>query len=667
MNGKITRKLQPTKEKEDLLIGSNVGWRWTFVLAIVLLMAMISCLLGYSYLTQTRLQTAAMTRLEENLSSRADAVNYFVLERENDLRKLANGAMVAAYFSNKALGMSEEYGLKGSLNHIKKQFERINESELMEGGSIYSRLAMFSPDGEVLVEHNDSIFCAIKENWRSTLTADSLYKPSNILEENNHPHVLLTAPVHQQDAVVGYIAGWVELRGIHSQSLDASGTMIIDAGKTGWYTNRPFDMGLWQDISRHFSQQTTHFFFNNRLENQKDLLVISTGPSAKEIRLVHVLEQKYILDPNGPVTLLVTLTLVCIAVIGIALIAIRRSARAHVLEVRLSESRRREVEVSSINKKLTLEIEQRQRAETQLRSANETLEYRVQERTNKIEQMHGQMVMQEKMASIGQLAAGLSHELNNPINFVRTNSATLKENFNDLTKMMSAYRDHIVKMNESVNRPHQVQILQSMETALEIDFILDDTPALFEESERGFKRIAGIIQSIRNFSHSNLNSEFRSFNINKGIEDSLILAQNVFRDHAEVEKNLGTLPDIICLPDQLNQVFLNLIINSAQAIEATQKEGKGLIAIRTWQEERHVCCEIEDNGPGISEDIRSRIFEPFFTTKEPGKGAGLGLSISYDIIVHKHKGEFSVDCPKTGGSIFIIRIPLNKNGQELTP
>ena len=151
------------------------------------------------------------------------------------------------------------------------------------------------------------------------------------------------------------------------------------------------------------------------------------------------------------------------------------------------------------------------------------------------------------------------------------------------------------------------------------------------------------------------------FNINNGIEDTLVISRNEYRYLADVQTDFGNIPDIACMPEQLNQVFLNLIVNSAQSMAGSVEDGDitGLINIKTWAEDERVCFEIADNGTGISEEHRSRIFEPFFTTKEPGKGTGLGLSISYDIIVTKHQGEITVDCPETGGTRFMIRIPLN--------
>jgi len=305
------------------------------------------------------------------------------------------------------------------------------------------------------------------------------------------------------------------------------------------------------------------------------------------------------------------------------------------------------------------DISSRKQAEEELKHYHEHLEALVKDRTTEIELMHGQLVMQEKMASIGQLAAGIAHELNNPINFVRTNFATLAENFTDLAEVLNDYHKFVEEYEAQNNSLSKLTAVRDKETTLQIDYILKDIPALFEESERGFGRIAQIVQSMRNFSHADHNGEYNYFNINKGIEDTLVITKNVYNHHAEVKTDLVALPEIRCLPDQLNQVFLNLIVNSAQAIEAEHRKNKGVIAIRTWREEQHVCCKIADDGPGIPQEIRSRIFEPFFTTKEPGQGTGLGLSISYDIIVHKHKGKLSVDCPESGGTVFTLRIPMN--------
>ncbi len=296
--------------------------------------------------------------------------------------------------------------------------------------------------------------------------------------------------------------------------------------------------------------------------------------------------------------------------------------------------------------------------EEELRRTNETLEERIRERTRDVEHLHSQMLLQEKMASVGQLAAGIAHELNNPINFVRTNFATLTENFTDLSEVLGDYRrlgDGPRTCNDTATA---IAAIRSKEERLQVGYILEDIPALFSESERGFERIASIIKSMREFSHVNHSGEMTPFNINKGIRDTLVITRHLYKYNADVQTDLGDLPDVLCLPGQINQVLLNLIVNSTHAIADIPGGGKGRISIRTWHEDGSILCRISDNGPGIPAEIRSRIFEPFFTTKPPGRGTGLGLSISYDIIVNKHRGSMVLDCPESGGTQFTITLPV---------
>jgi signal transduction histidine kinase len=316
----------------------------------------------------------------------------------------------------------------------------------------------------------------------------------------------------------------------------------------------------------------------------------------------------------------------------------------------------RTAELDATNLALTAEIAERRQAEESLRQFTETLEQRIQERTRELEELHVQMAIQEKMASVGQLASGIAHELNNPLNFVSVNFVTLAEYFEDIVEVIQAYR-HLAAAIENTNPslPESIAV-HDKETELKLDFILDDTPSLFSESRRGFERIARIIQSMRDFSHVDRSGEFTAFDINVCIEDTLVIARNEYKYVADVTTDLAKLPDIRCLPEQLNQVFLNLIVNSAQAIKAMNRQERGQITIRTWQDENDVYCEIADDGPGVPADIRTRIFEPFFTTKPPGGGTGLGLSICYDIIVEKHQGALAVHCPESGGTVFSIRI-----------
>lgn len=296
-----------------------------------------------------------------------------------------------------------------------------------------------------------------------------------------------------------------------------------------------------------------------------------------------------------------------------------------------------------------------------LRILNKRLTKQLVARTVELEAARDSLIMQEKMASVGRLSAGLAHELNSSLNFVRTKFATLAEDFFDLLLIYSQYEVLTRKASENPLLAERAAEVQLMREKLGIGYLLDDIPPLFDESARGLARIAKIIQCLRNFSSPGMGDDLIWANINTGIEDALIIARNEYKHYAEVQITFGTVSDIRCSPEQLSQVFLNLIVNSADAIASQNREDMGLISIRTWQEGDTVLCELRDDGPGIPPEYRCRIFEPFFTTKVPGKRIGLGLSISYDIIVHKHRGQIYLRCPDDGGVIFTIALPLDLN------
>lgn len=307
---------------------------------------------------------------------------------------------------------------------------------------------------------------------------------------------------------------------------------------------------------------------------------------------------------------------------------------------------------------IVLDISARKQTEEKLQQLNQTLEERIEERTKKLETTHQQMILHEKLASIGMLAAGIAHELNNPINFVKINFTTLKESVSDFQEMLKEYRSVIRSFEAGECSAEELQRMHQMEAELYIDTLFGDITEIFTESQRGFERITAIIASMRNFSFSHAIDERVLFDINHGVRDALTIARNEYRNCAEIETLLEELPLVPCNPEQINQVFLNLIVNSAHAIASTTRSAPGRITIHTWCDTTDVYCSVADDGPGIPQEVQNRIFDPFFTTKEPGKGTGLGLSISYDIIVNKHAGTLSVECPAGKGTVFTLSLPL---------
>ena len=273
----------------------------------------------------------------------------------------------------------------------------------------------------------------------------------------------------------------------------------------------------------------------------------------------------------------------------------------------------------------------------------------------KLKLTQSRLVQQEKLASIGQLAAGVAHEINNPLGFVKSNFGSLKRYIDQMIE----YLEHLELDVRRLAGDDGNDIIEAHRRRLQLDFILDDIESIFTESGQGFDRIISIVRGLRNFSRMDAEDRTAEYDLNSALEDALVMARNELKYVADVRQELGDIPPVRCRADEINQVLLNIIVNAAQAIKEADYGEKRTITIRTSSDSRWVICEIADDGPGMPEDVRMRVFDPFFTTKEIGRGTGLGLSISYDIVVNRHGGDLSVESELGMGSRFTIRLPIS--------
>jgi len=287
----------------------------------------------------------------------------------------------------------------------------------------------------------------------------------------------------------------------------------------------------------------------------------------------------------------------------------------------------------------------------ELSTANEKLAAEHKELTallKKVEEAQNQLLQSEKMAAIGQLAAGVAHEINNPIGFVNSNLGTLRTYTERLLQVIGTYEQCQAKVKDV-----PMDEIAAIRKDADLDFLREDVIALLKESQEGLSRVKKIVQDLKEFSHVD-EAEWQEADLNEGLESTLNVVWNELKYKAEVVREYGKLPPVRCIPAQVNQVLMNLLVNAAQAIE-----NHGTITVRSGADGELAWIEIEDTGKGIPPEIQKRIFEPFYTTKPVGKGTGLGLSLSYDIIVKRHGGRFDVRSEPNHGSCFRISLPLS--------
>ncbi|HAX76596.1 MAG TPA: histidine kinase [Cyanobacteria bacterium UBA11372] len=301
-----------------------------------------------------------------------------------------------------------------------------------------------------------------------------------------------------------------------------------------------------------------------------------------------------------------------------------------------------------------------------LELANANLEKRVEERTKELYQKNSllkqahdeleialknlqqaqvQLIQAEKMSSLGQMVAGIAHEINNPVSFIYSNIEYANNYAQELLGLVELYQQQY---------PHPTAVIQAETEAIELDFIREDLPKILGSMKAGADRIRQIVLSLRNFSRLN-ESELKPANINEGIDSTLLIINNCFAG-IELIKQYGDLPLVQCYPALLNQVFMNILNNAVDALKL--KAANPTIWIRTEiVDNDRVKVRIRDNGPGISSEIKGKVFDPFFTTKDVGKGTGLGLTICYQI-VEKHKGKIEISSELGQGTEIAIALPV---------
>lgn len=343
------------------------------------------------------------------------------------------------------------------------------------------------------------------------------------------------------------------------------------------------------------------------------------------------------------------------SVLEVLLLSFALADRINFFKAENEVSQRQALKISKENEELirgqNIVLEKKVLERTiELQDANSTLSVTL----SNLKSAQSQLVDSEKMAGLGQLTAGIAHEINNPINFVTSNIKPLELDINELNQVIQLYE----KLDLNGDLPQQLANIESFKKRIDIDFVRGEIQSLLSGIGEGAKRTAEIIRSLKNFSRLDEN-DTKPVDLNEGLNSTLVLIKSTFPDNLKVVKDYASLPEVECMPGKINQVFMNLITNAVQAIKSKKNPAEEeTLVIKTWQENQNVKISIQDTGTGMSEETRQKIFEPFFTTKDVGEGTGLGLSIVFRII-ENHRGHIDVNSKINEGTEFIITLPIN--------
>lgn len=290
-------------------------------------------------------------------------------------------------------------------------------------------------------------------------------------------------------------------------------------------------------------------------------------------------------------------------------------------------------------------------------TAQQNLE--LKETNAKLTEARLSLLQADKMAAVGHLAAGVAHEMNNPLGFVSSNFEVLRKYFSKMVDYLDfiegKFHEHSGVQNDLIQST--ITQIDEKYRKLKLAVVRNDIDDLLSQSQSGLKRLSDIVLSLRTFSHVDNEDEKSDYSLKEIMDQVLLMSRNGSKYVAEVETHIPEEMTVFCNKGQLAQVFINIVVNAVQAIKSQQRDGMGHIKIFADEEQDFVCIHIADDGPGIPESNYSKIFNPFFTTKEVGQGTGLGLSISYDIVVNKHKGKLEFKSSMGVGTEFIVMLP----------
>lgn len=458
---------------------------------------------------------------------------------------------------------------------------------------------------------------------------------------------------------------------------DGGYTVLLDAKQRIIYHPNPAYIGkmISSTISNSFNSNDGFFYHT---VDGINMLIVNYEINNTKWRVVSFVPVASILEKTGIVNL-VFISLLLIALIMILFISMIIS-RKMVMPIKKIIDTFRELRDGNFEHTERLELKSKdeigelgnlfnsfidareditlqRKLERQLNEQNRELQATLE----KLRSTQSQMLQQEKLAAIGQLSAGVAHEINNPLSYVSGNIDMLKEFLESYESLLSGIKggfENDTGLNETELR--QLWDNNNIEVAVE------NIPEMMHDITEGLKRIEAIVNGLRSFSRNSQSEDKAPYDFNEGIRTTLLVANNEIKYRCDVNVDEGNIPTINANGGQINQVLLNIILNATYAIRQKFEEGRGEITVKTYSRDNTVFCSICDNGCGMSKDIKNRIFEPFFTTKPVGQGTGLGLGIAYEIICNQHNGRIDVVSKEGEGTCFLIALPIREANEDVS-
>lgn len=681
--------------------------------------AYLGYILSNLYRSHRELQSYQRGQVLRESHRLAESLEYLFSQWLKDLRTLLAGRELSTYFENKALGMSMQYGLSASLYRIREVFDSHRVENELGGSKIFKRIVFLNAQGDRLV---DSQFAVEKTSlpdepgYWAPLLSQSTSSLQMLGKE-----LVFVVPYKFKSKISGYLLAWLSVEGIYRHLVGANNPpsrMIALAFESKLLfvpndTPSLISQGNIPTIQSIPNKEPLRFTVTEKNKGSRDMLAFQQQVAGTPLTLVTIIPAAQF-GRISPVLLVAVIGSIGILVVlmGVASVVIHR--RALQTMEQLFEKMPFAIVVLTKNRTIGLankvagvilacaepalkgrpwnEFVSDGFSSTERPATSEVTAVGADGKKHaillteipativgqevfleafvdqcEIKRLEAQLRHAQKLESVGQLAAGIAHEINTPTQFVQNNISFLSDSFRGLQTLLVQYRKGIAELaGENPQHLHLVNELKKAEEIVDYSYIEENAPDAFTRSLDGIARIAKIVSAMKEFAHPD-HREKSFADINRALQNTLTIARNEYKSVAEVELDLGELPLVLCHLSELNQVFLNLIVNAAHAIADVVKESgnKGRILVRSFQKGDQIQVEFHDTGCGIPHGIRDRIFDPFFTTKEVGRGTGQGLAIAHSVVVDKHGGTITFDSTVGTGSVFTIRLPTGGSSRAL--